>query len=168
MANMLTLIAFVFLSSSPISDNKVESEYNSLGREITELLLENKKEEFLKAYAPTQEGLLEFSYKENYEKIPVKEKNGFYESVAPTIELLKEELDSSFDFVNGKLKSKGIQKVDKIEIYLVKNTLIGETPTKNVYFTVLDQNKKFKIEILGLYKTNNGWMIMSDIAPGYF
>jgi len=132
------------------------------------LLVANNKTEFIKRFSPTKEDLFEFSYGAKKDKVKKKERAGFLESVEPTIGMLEENISSSFDFVYGKLEGKEILKTDNIEIKKVTHSKIGETEVDNFYFVISDGQNQFKVELLGIYRTSRDWIIMTDIAPGYF
>ncbi len=166
--NKFILFGILTLSIQQLTIAQESSKPEDLLKELAELLVTNNKTEFLNRFSPTKEDLLEFSYGKKADKVKKKEKSGFYDSVEPAIGMLKNNLNSSFDFVYNKVTIKEFSKVDSIEIKKSTQSKIGETDVQNFYFVIADGSTEFKVELLGLYQTSRGWIIMTDIAPGYF
>ncbi|BDD01479.1 hypothetical protein [Persicobacter psychrovividus] len=144
------------------------TEHEQLCKEVSELIVMNKRSEFVKRFSPTKEDLLEFSYGTKADKVEKKERAEFFNSVTPTIGMLKENISSSFDFVHGKLEGKGILKLGDVEIIKSTQSKIGETEVQNIYFIISNGQNQFKVELLGVYRTSRDWIIMTDVAPWYF
>ena len=143
-----------------------DEEYAGAINQIVQTMIDNRKQEFVDKYVPTKEKFLIASYGTDH--VTDGEKAGFYENIVPLATYIGSELSTSFDFTRDHIERKDIKKIDKIEIVDIKQEQVDNINTKNIYCEIYDGDKVFKLEVLGLCKTEVGWMIMSDIAPGYF
>ena len=159
------MLLFLNMACS-VENNISDEEYKRVISQIVQTMIDEKKQIFIDEYVPTKEKLLIATY--GTDDISDGEKAGFYEEIVPITAFLENELSSSFDFTKNHLKRKDIEKLDRVEIVDIKDEQINNIASRNIYCEIYDDGKVFKIEVLGLYKTDAGWMIMSDVAPGYF